>query len=113
MDKKIQWTIEDDVVALYIALHGCQEIDYEIEEIADIVVNTLIPKEDFNLRVQNYIYIISDGKEGSNNKYPDGFPPNWNLYDIFRSLDKAQFKAYINMILDKRGRLLNEKEDEQ
>ena len=105
MSRKIKWTIEDNVVALYLAIYNDQGLKYKTNEIEKIISNTLFHKKGFRMRIQNYLYIVSAGKEGLDAGHPDGFPPYKELYDIFKSLGPDKFRDYVNMILEKRGNM--------
>ena len=109
MGRELKWTIEDDVVALYLALYADQGLQCHKEEIEDVISNTLFPKKGFNMRVQNYRYIVSDGKEGLDAGYPDGFPPYKELYRIFSALGQCNFRDYVNLILDKRKSIMKQR----
>ena len=99
----VNWTIEDNVVALYLAIFGNEGLHYVLSEIEEIIANTLYRKEGFKMRVQNYRYIVTDGRKGLDAGYPDGFPLYKELYEIFREMPKEKFKKYVNMILEKRN----------
>jgi hypothetical protein len=100
MGQKLNWTIEDNVVALYLAMYGDENLKYEINKLERIISRTLFPKEGFKQRIDNYRYIIT-GK-GLDAGYKEGFPLYKDLYRIFSSMDKGIFKDYVNLILDKR-----------
>ena len=105
MGKAITWTIEDEVVALHLALHGVRGLDYDADQMEDIIANTLFPKKGFRMRVQNYRYIVTKGKEGLDAGYPQGFPLYRNLTRIFSSMDASDFTEYVNLILSRRDRM--------
>ena len=46
--RKRNWLVEDNLVALYIVLHGYKELAYNLEEIEEI-----IPHKGFPMRIQN------------------------------------------------------------
>jgi len=100
-----KWTIEDNVVALYVALYGDAGLRLSKGKIRDLIERTGIPKKAFNMRVQNYRYIITDGKEGLNAGYEDGFPDYKKLYHLFKSFSKGKFRDYVNLILKTRAGL--------
>ena len=104
MNEKRTWIIEDEVVALYVAMYKDSGLglDYEVSEIDEIIANTLFCKEGFNMRVGNYTYIITNGERGLDAGYPNGYPPYRELYQIFASFDQNRFKDYVNMILKRR-----------
>lgn len=64
MGHKLKWTIEDNVVALYLALYGDGGPILSKSKIRDLIEQTGIPKKAFSMRVKNYRYIITEGKEG-------------------------------------------------
>ncbi|MBA7677554.1 hypothetical protein ES703_85812 [subsurface metagenome] len=102
MSRQLKWTIEDNVVALYLAMYSDRELQYKIRRIEDIISKTLFVKKGFKMRIKNYLYIVTSGKEGLDARYPDGFPLYKELYDIFKSFDPDKFRDYVNMILEKR-----------
>lgn len=106
MSKTILWTIEDNIVALYLALHGEKELNYSSKEIEEIISNSLLPKKGFNMRVDNYRYIITEGKEGLSAGYPEGFDKYKQLYELFKDFNTDQFKEYVNIILDNRRTMM-------
>ena len=84
--------VEDNLVALYIALHGYKELAYNLEEIQEI-----IPHRGFPMRIQNYRAIQTKGKEGLNAALVS---PLFNeLYEIFENFEQHKFAKLINSIL--------------
>ena len=105
MGVKINWTIEDNVVALYIACYGYGGLILSKGKIRNLIEHTGIPKKAFPLRVQNYRYIVTGGKEGLDAGCKDGFPKYKNLFILFNSFSKKKFREYINLILETRLKL--------
>jgi hypothetical protein len=83
MGGKINWTIEDNVVALYIARYGDDGLILSKSKIRDLIEHTGIPKKAFPMRVQNFIYIITRGKKGLSKGYKAGFPKYKKLHGLF------------------------------
>jgi len=61
MSKKRSWTIEDNIVALYVALYGDHGLILKHEKVRDLIENTGIPKKAFLMRVRNYKYMMGRG----------------------------------------------------
>jgi hypothetical protein len=61
MGGKRNWTIEDNVVALYVALHGDDGLILSKSKIRNLIEHTGISKKAFLMRVKNYRYIITGG----------------------------------------------------
>ena len=108
MPRSLKWTIEDNVVALYLALHGPQDLSLDADEVERVIANTLVPKKGFRMRVQNYRYVITGGKEGLDAGYPDGFPLYRDLFRIFGSLGQPNFRDYVEAILRIRERMMGQ-----
>ncbi len=93
MGGKRNWTIEDNVVALYIALYG-----YDQLHLGENDIKGLISHKGFPMRVQNYRAIETQGREGLNAGLNS---PTFNaLYQLFSNLGKEWFTTYINLILE-------------
>ena len=89
---KRNWLVEDNLVALYIALHGYKGLAYNLEE-----VKKIIPRKGFQMRIQNYRAIHTEGKEGLNAALKS---PLFNeLYEILESFDRHRFARLVNLIL--------------
>jgi len=101
MAGKIKWTIEDNVVALYIARYGNDGLKFSKSEIRDLIEHTGIPKRAFPMRVGNFRYIIT-GKGEFDAGYKNGFPKYKKLYILFKSFGKKKFREYVNLILETR-----------
>ena len=108
MGRKRNWTIEDNVVALYVALHGDSGLILSKVELRDLIEHTGIPKKAFLMRVGNYTYIITGGKDGLDAGYKDGFNDYKKLFFLFKSFSKNKFRDYVNLILKSRIALKKE-----
>lgn len=87
------WLVEDNLVALYIALHKYKNLRFELGDIEEI-----IPLKGFGMRIQNYIAIDTHGKEGLDAALKS---PLFNeLYDIFKNFGQEKFARLVNSILD-------------
>ena len=102
MSKKEKWTIEDNVVALYLARFGEEGLILNKKEIRDLIQSTGISKKAFLMRVQNYRYIVTKGKEGLNAGYVHGFSEYKKLHNLFILFSKKRFISYVNLILQTR-----------
>jgi hypothetical protein len=86
------WLVEDNLVALYVALHEYKELNYDLEQIKKIV-----PHAGFSMRIKNYRAIHTEGREGLDAALKS---PLFNeLYGIFASLDQHKFAKLANVIL--------------
>ncbi len=90
--RKRNWLVEDNLVALYIALHGYKGLNYELKEIRSI-----IPHSGFPMRIQNYIAINTDGREGLDAALKS--PLFKELYDLFKDFGRKKFARFVNSIL--------------
>jgi len=89
---KRNWLVEDNLVALYIALHGYKELAYDLEEIKKI-----IPHSGFSMRVNQFRAIRTEGREGLKSGLDS---PLYNeLYNIFESFEQHKFAKLVNLIL--------------
>jgi len=102
MGKRRNWIIEDNVVALYIARYGDDSLILNKGKIRDLIERTGIHKKAFSMRVQNYRYIVTKGKEGLDTGYKKGFHDYKKLHSLFRSFSKEKFRDYVNLILKTR-----------
>ena len=90
--RKRNWLVEDNLVALYIALHGYESLNYKLKEIRGI-----IPHSGFPMRIQNYIAINTEGRKGLDAALDS---PLFNeLYDLFKSFSRKKFAQLVNSIL--------------
>ena len=105
MSREIKWMIEDNVVALYLAMYGNNGLKYKIDDVEKIISNTISHKKGFRLRVKNYLYIVSGGKKGLDAGNPNGIFLYKKLYSIFKSFSPCKFRDYVNMILEIRNRM--------
>jgi hypothetical protein len=87
------WLVEDNLVALYVALHEYKNLNFKLEDIERI-----IPLKSFGMRIQNYVSINTKGKKGLNAALKS---PLYNeLYDIFSNFDQKKFARLVNSILN-------------
>ncbi len=87
------WLVEDNLVALYIALHDYKDLHYELGEIEGIITH-----KGFPMRIQNYIAIKTNGEKGLSAALES---PLFNqLYDIFKDFDQTNFAKLVNLILE-------------
>lgn len=90
--RKRNWLVEDNLVALYVALYDCKDLEYNIEEIGKIITH-----KKFGMRSDNYKAIFTDGKKGLNAGLKS---PTYNeLYNLFVSFGQVQFARLVNLIL--------------
>jgi len=91
--RRRNWLVEDNLVALYIALHKYKDLRYELKKIKRI-----IPHKGFPMRIQNYIAIDTDGRKGLDAALES---PLFNeLYGIFKDFRQKKFARLVNSILD-------------
>ncbi len=96
--RKRNWLVEDNLVALYIALHAYKDLNYELKEIKEI-----IPHKGFPMRIQNYIAIDTDGRKGLDAALES---PLFNeLYDIFKGFGQKKFAQLVNSILEVKSKI--------
>ena len=90
------WLVEDNLVTLYIALHEYEDLNYELEEIEEILALKAVP-----MRISNFKYI--DGQRGLS---AGGPAPSWKqLYNIFKDFDQKKFAETVNLILEVKSRM--------
>ena len=95
---KRNWLVEDNLVALYVALHGYKNVKYELEDIERI-----IPHKSFPMRIQNYVAIDTDGRKGLDAALKS---PLFNeLYGIFKDFSQGNFARLVNSILDVKSKV--------
>ena len=100
--RKRNWLVEDNLVALYIALYEYKDLNYELKEIEKI-----IPHKSFLMRVQNYIAIDTNGVKGLDAALES---PLFNgLYDIFKGFSQKKFARLVNSILDVKSKVKKNK----
>ena len=98
MGAKRSWTIEDNVVALYIALYGYDGLGLDKNDI-----ESLIGHPSLQMRVQNYRAIETRGSKGLTAGLKS---PTFNkLYRLFKPCDRKWFTDYVNLILETRRKL--------
>ena len=86
------WLVEDNLVALYIALYGYKGLNYDLERIKNI-----IPLSGFSMRVKNFKAIHTEGEEGLNAGLKS---PLFNeLYNMFENFERGRFAKLVNLIL--------------
>ena len=90
--RKRNWLAEDNLVALYVALHKYENLDYDAEEIKRI-----IPHKGFQMRIQNYKAIDTNGKQGLNAALKS--PSFKKLYSLFKQFPQKRFAELVNLIL--------------
>jgi len=96
--KKRSWLVEDNLVALYIALYEYKDLNYELEEIEEIVTHKSFP-----MRIQNYIAIDTNGRRGLDAALKS---PLFNqLYDIFKGFNQKNFARLVNSILEVKSKV--------
>lgn len=99
--RKRNWLIEDNLVALYIAVHGYSRLNYDLDSIWEI-----IPHKGFPMRIQNYKAIHTQGKQGLNAGLKS---PLFNeLYDIFAGFEQSKFARLANSILEVKSKITDE-----
>jgi len=86
------WLVEDNLVALYIALHGYKELAYNLEEIKEI-----IPHTGFPMRVGQFRAVRTKGREGLKSGLDS--PLYKELYNIFKKFEQHKFAKLVNSIL--------------
>ena len=93
---KRNWLVEDNIVALYVALHKYEDLNYDLEEIEKILALRAVP-----MRINNFKYI--DGQSGLS---AGGPAPSWKqLYSIFKDFDQKKFAELVNLILEVKSRM--------
>jgi hypothetical protein len=98
--RRRNWLVEDNLVALYIALYKYKNLSYELKKIKKI-----IPHKGFPMRIQNYIAIDTDGRKGLDAALES---PLFNeLYGIFKSFGQKKFAQLVNSILDVKSKIDN------
>jgi len=90
--------VEDNLIALYIALHEYKDLRFKLEDIKRIV-----PHKSFEMRISNYIAIDTRGKEGLDAALKS---PLYNgLYDIFKDFAQKKFARLVNFILSTKSKV--------
>ena len=95
---KRNWLVEDNIVALYIALHEYVDLNYGLEEIEEI-----IPHKGFPMRIQQFVAIQTKGKRGLDAGLKS--PLFKLLYDVFKDFDQKNFAKLINSILEVKSKV--------
>lgn len=96
--KRRVWLVEDNLVALYIALYGYEKLSYTLEEIKGI-----IPHKGFPMRIQNYIAIHTYGRKGLNAALNS--PLFKKIYRTFRRCNQKDFAEIVDTILDTKKKI--------
>ena len=96
--KKRNWLVEDNIVALYIALYEHKDLNYELEEIKEI-----IPHKGFPMRIQQFVAIQTKGRAGLDAGLKS--PLFKQLYDIFKDFDQKNFAKLVNSILEVKSKV--------
>ena len=96
--KKRNWLVEDNLVALYIALHEYKGLKYELKEIEKI-----IPHKRFPMRIQQFIAIKTKGRRGLKSGLKS--PLYKQLYNIFKDFNQKNFAKLVNSILKVKSNL--------
>jgi len=95
---KRNWLVEDNLVALYIALHGYNGLAYDLKEIRKI-----IPYSGFSMRVNQFKAVRTEGREGLKSGLKS---PLYNeLYSIFAGFEQGKFARLVNLILKVKSEL--------
>ena len=96
---KRNWLVEDNLVALYIALYGYEYLGYDLKGIREI-----IPHTGFRMRIKNYIAINTKGEKGLVGGLKS---PLYNkLYGIFKRFDQKDFAKIVNLILEVKSKVM-------
>jgi hypothetical protein len=96
--RKRNWLVEDNLVALYIALNGYKDLDYELDDI-----ETIIPHKRFSMRIENYRAIDTKGRKGLDAALES---PLWKeLFDLFKDFSCEKFARLVNAILDTKAKI--------
>jgi hypothetical protein len=96
--KKRNWLVEDNLVALYIALHKYKDLDYTLSQI-----RVIIPHKSFPMRIQNYVAICTNGKKGLDAGLKS--PLYIKLYGVFKELSQKKFSVLVNSILEVKAKI--------
>lgn len=95
---KRNWLVEDNLVALYIALYGYEYLGYDLK-----VIKEIIPHKGFPMRIQNYIAIDTNGEKGLDAALESSLFNK--LYDIFKNFDQKEFSKLVNLILEVKSKV--------
>ena len=90
--KKRNWLVEDNLVAMYVALYKYKDLHYRARDI-----HRIIPLSGFPMRVQNYKAIATNGRHGLTAGLKS---PLFNeLFSLFKSMPQKKFAALVNSVL--------------
>ena len=93
---KRNWRVEDNLVALYIALYQYKDLNYKKKEIEKIIALDAV-----QMRIDNFKF-IAKGKGLS----ARGPALSWKqLYEIFKDFDQKKFAELVNLILKVKSNL--------
>ena len=92
------WLVEDNIVALYIALHKYKDLNYDLEEI-----ETIIPHRRFPMRIEQFRAVETDGESG----LKSGLQARQyrELHKIFKDFNQKKFATLVNWILKGKSNL--------
>jgi len=96
--RKQNWLVEDNLVALYIAVHKYRDLHYGLKEIRSI-----IPHKGFPMRIQQFVAIRTKGKKGLKSGLKS--PLLKELYKIFKDFEQKRFAKFINLVLDVKSKV--------
>ena len=86
------WQVEDNLVALYIALYKYKDLNYRLKEIRKI-----IPHKGFPMRPQQFVAIRTHGRKGLTAGLKS--PTFRAIYDTFKNFGQKRFAKLVNLIL--------------
>jgi len=89
------WLVEDNLVALYIAMYEYKDLDYELEEIKKI-----IPHSGFDMRPRQIRAVFTDGENGPVLLSGRNVPLYGELYEMFKDFGQKKFAKLVNFILE-------------
>jgi len=109
--RKQNWLVEDNLVALYIAVHKYRDLRYGLKEIRSI-----IPHKGFSMRIQQFVAIHtcekglkldlkSPSNKGSGLVSGLKSPLLKELYKIFKDFEQKRFAKFINLVLDVKSKV--------
>ena len=92
------WLVEDNLVALYLALYGDHGLRMSKGQIAG-----LIGHKGFQMRIQNYTAIHTNGRAGLTAGLKA--PLFKELYKIGTKMDQRMFRELVTLVLDTKAKL--------
>jgi hypothetical protein len=97
--RRRNWLVEDNLIALYIALHEYKDLRFKLEDIQRIVPHL----KSFNMRISNYKAIATRGRKGLDAALKS---PLFNeLCDIFKGFAQKKFARLVNEILSTKSKV--------